>query len=470
MKFRHLIALALVLQFTLSSLAQQPTQTAPGASPANPQQPGLQPDDEVVKITTNLVQVDAVVTDKNDRQITDLRPDELEIFEDGKPQQITNFSYVSTEDGRAKPTEQSQRDSQREAKAIGPVPPIRLRQEQVRRTIALVVDDLGLSFLSISTVRQALKKFVDQQMQPGDLVAIIRTSGGIGALQQFTSDKRVLYAAIEKIRWSVTSRGGIAVFAPMAAELESKSLGDTPATAAAHEDLDQFREELYTVGTLGALNYIVRGLRALPGRKSVILLSDGMTVFNLQKTGVIERQSSRVIEAQKRLVDLANRASVVIYTIDPRGIPTFGLQASDDVSNMSDADIQATLTKRSHDFADSQAALGYLAQETGGLEIKNQNDISGGLRRVLDDQRGYYLIGYRPDESTFDKPGRIKFHHLSLRVKRPGKFNIRLRSGFLGVTQAQAVPTRTTRDQQLLGALVSPFGAENVHLRSTSLF
>src|SRR5918912_27660 len=88
----------------------------------------------------------------------------------------------------------------RKAPTAMPVPPVRLRPEQVRRTIALVVDDLGLSFESTAFVRQALKKFVDQQLQPGDLVAIIRTAGGIGALQQFTSDKRQLYAAIESIR------------------------------------------------------------------------------------------------------------------------------------------------------------------------------------------------------------------------------------------------------------------------------
>jgi hypothetical protein len=70
-----------------------------------------------------------------------------------------------------------------------PVPPARLRPEQVRRTIALVVDDLGLSFESVTRVRSSLKKFVDEQMRSGDLVAVIRTSAGVGALQQFTSDK-----------------------------------------------------------------------------------------------------------------------------------------------------------------------------------------------------------------------------------------------------------------------------------------
>ena len=74
--------------------------------------------------------------------------------------------------------------------------------------MALVVDDLGLSFESAYYVRRALKKFLDQQMQPDDLVAIMRTGGGIGALQQFTSDKRQLYAAVEKVKWNPSGRGG----------------------------------------------------------------------------------------------------------------------------------------------------------------------------------------------------------------------------------------------------------------------
>src|SRR5205085_5269462 len=95
-----------------------------------------------------------------------------------------------------------------------PAPPIQLRPEQVRRTIALVVDDLGLSFESMYFVRKSLKKFVDEQVQPGDLVAVIRTGAGIGALQQFTTDKRLLHAAIEHIKFNAQTRS-IGAFAPV---------------------------------------------------------------------------------------------------------------------------------------------------------------------------------------------------------------------------------------------------------------
>src|SRR5262249_54874612 len=143
--------------------------------------------------------------------VTDLKPEEVEISEDGHKQKITNFSYNASETTVAnRPNKSTPID-----KNAVPVPPSKLRPEDVRRTIAVVVDDLGLSFESTYYVRRALKKFVDEQIQPGDLVAIIRTGGGMGALQQFTSDKRQLYAAVERVKWNSTGRSGVSPFAPM---------------------------------------------------------------------------------------------------------------------------------------------------------------------------------------------------------------------------------------------------------------
>jgi len=191
--------LLFVLLLSLGVLAQQTDNSRPRPTPSpetGAQQSSRSNDDEVVCITTNLVQVDAVITDKNGKLITDLRPDEVQIFEDGHQQKITNFSFVNPETSTSQPLPSAPPD-----KNAPPLPPTKMHREDVRRTIALVVDDLGLSFRSTYDVRNALKKFVDQQMQPGDLVAIIRTIGGIGALQQFTADKRQLHAAIERVNW-----------------------------------------------------------------------------------------------------------------------------------------------------------------------------------------------------------------------------------------------------------------------------
>jgi len=460
---RHLLlAVILASQLSTGARAQQPSPTnnlpppPPRPSPPEIHKPES---DEVVRITTNLVQVDAVVTDKNGKVVTDLKPEEIKILEDGRSQKITNFSYNFTEALAASARTEKPVTVDKNAP---PIPPARLKPEEIRRTIAIVVDDLGLSFVSTYYVRRALKKFVDEQMQTGDLVAIIRTSGGMGALQQFTADKRQLYAAIERVKWSANGRGGVAAFAAL--EPPTPGAGG-PAIDAANEELNQFREDMFAVGTLGAVSYVVKGLRELPGRKSILLISDGFRIYNVDDP----TRNYLALEKLRRLIDEAGRASVVIYTMNATGLQTLSLTAAD---NTAGGDLEQMLTNRRNAAFETQEGLDYLAKQTGGIAIKNNNDLSNGIRRVLEDQRGFYLIGYRPDSSTFDpKTGRRTFHKLSLKITRPGKFNVRMRNGFYGVSdEERRAPVARTLAQQLLGAITSPFGATGVHLQLTSLF
>jgi len=440
---------------------QTPQAKPESQNPPKSQLPDPNDDVDVVKITTNLVQVDAIVTDKNGKRVTDLKPDEIEMHEDGKPQYVTNFAYISL----APKTTDLTSEPGKSASQPAPGPPVKLRPNEVRRTIALVVDDLGLSFESTYYVRESIKKFIAQQMQPGDLVAIIRTGGGIGALQSFTSDKRQLFAAVEKVKWNPIGRAEIGAFAPLGSNSTPSTPNDDDRNRT--EELNEFREDVYAVGTLGALNYIVRGLQELPGRKSVILLSDGFKMTRTNDT----YGNSRVLAALHRLTDLANRASVVIYTMHAAGLQVLGMSASDDVSGMSAQQVEDSLTDRRQSFFDSQDGLSYLAQRTGGLAFKNTNDLSGGIKKIMVDQEGYYLIGYRPDDTTFQYAnGRVKFHQISLKIKRPGKYNVRMRNGFYGVSDEALKAVAQTPQQQIFNALTSPFGATGVQLRLTSLF
>ncbi len=471
MKRNSSLAVILLLSLIFNTVGQTP---APTPAPA-PQQDRAG-EDEVVRITTNLVQVDVTVTDKKGQPVTDLRPEEVEILEDDRPQKVTNFSYVSLEGDRMGQPVKTPAPAVID-KTQPPVPPARLRPEDVRRTVALVVDDLSLSFESTHYTREALKKFVDRQMQPGDLVAIIRTGGGIGALQEFTSDKRQLYAAIERVSYNLNGRGHIGAFAPIDSDVQARGDKGSPSSdedddndprtgrrRSIDDELNRFREDLFSIGTLGAINYIVRGMRELPGRKSILLLSEG---FSLAEPG---KDNFRFLEALRRLIDQANRASVVIYTMDVRGLQTLGLRAEDDVSGLTTAQIDESLAERSKQLFNTQSGLNYLAQQTGGLAIRNSNDLAGGIKRVLDDQKGYYLIGYRPDEATFDPlTGRRRFHSLKVKIKRAG-LNHRTRTGFYGVTDAETAPVRRTRAEQLMGAVASPFNSSGVGVRLTSLF
>ncbi|HND20322.1 MAG TPA: VWA domain-containing protein, partial [Acidobacteriota bacterium] len=191
------LVLLVVIEISVTTASGKPVQ-----APKDSKQ-----DDDVVRISTTLVQVDAVVTDKKGRVIPTLKAEDFELLVDGKPQTISHFEYVATE-----PLTTS---TEAVTAPVGPMPTPPLPANQTRRTIALVVDDLGLSFESLPHVRKSLKKFVDEQMRPTDLVAILRTGAGIGALQRFTSDRRQLHAAIDNLKWSSVSRTGQSAIAAL---------------------------------------------------------------------------------------------------------------------------------------------------------------------------------------------------------------------------------------------------------------
>lgn len=379
------------------------------------------PQEPVFRVSVNLVQVDAVVTDGRGRQVTDLSASDFEILQDGKPQKITGSSYTRVAEPTPPPVPRAQ-----QPRIPIPTPPTVLRPEQARRSYALVVDDLALSFESIARIRLTLKKFVDEQVQPGDLVAILRTGAGLGALQQFTSDKRLLYAAIERLRWSAFSRVGLYTFG-------SSDDAGLPAT------IVELRQRMYTAGTLSAVKFVLDGLRQVPGRKALVLFSERIQVnFNLTL-------DKSITEDLERLADQANRAGVMIYTVDPTGLATQrGSPALQD-------------------------GLNYLAQVTGGLFLHNNNDIGGMVREALDDLQGYYLLAYAPDAASFEeRTGRRLFHTLSVRVKRPG-LHVRSRAGFYGGGEPDRPTEPPTPRKQLVAALTSPFNAGDIGLRMTAL-
>jgi VWFA-related protein len=442
----------LIAVFAVLALASAQNQAPQGFQQQNP--------DNVIRITVNLVQVDAVVTDSHDKPVTNLKKEDFILLQDGKPQAINYFAYVNTaRDTAVRPTSNNapkqSGPGQKGAAPPPPPPPRGLKPSQIRRTVALVVDDLGLSFESIARIRGTLKKFVDQQMQPGDLVAVMRTGAGMGALQQFTGDKRILYAAIDKVKYNAFGRVGISSFAPLQAVNEG-----APDTTNA----DNEREQIFSAGTMGAVQYIVEGLKELPGRKSVVLFSEHLKI-NYQ-----DGQSQRVMDSIKRLTDSANRASVVIYTIDPRGLQYTGITAADDVRGRTPEQISNVSMERSQQIWDSQDGLVQLAHQTGGLFLHDNNSIDSMLNKVVEDSQGYYLLGYHPDASTFDaKTGQPKFHNLSVRVKVPG-LHVRYRSGFFGTSDRPTAPIPQDRIGQLRHALFSPFGGGALHVRLTSIF
>ena len=446
-------------------------------------------------MTSTLVQMDAVVTDSKGRYVTDLGPGDFEVLEDGKPQKLTHFSYVRIKAepaGAAEPQATIPKPTPKSAASLPPPPMAQLRPEDVRRTIVLMVDDLGLSFESMAWVRTSLHKFVERQMQPGDLMAVCRTGAGSGALQQFSADKRVLLAIIDGLRWNPNGRFGVNYFeaygkeSMLAAELPETGHGG-PTRSGDSRSLDvsyDARETaVSTVGTLGSINYIVGALRELPGRKSIVLFSDG---FSLYEAGGTTAQYDDVQRALRALIDRANRSGTVIYTMHAAGLRTVQPDAADRVSldGMGTTGISAEQRERilnnrtqigapgGRDVENNmrQQNLGYLADKTGGLAYENGNDLNWGLERVMDDQQGYYLLGYHPPEGTLERKNRQSdFHSIQVKVTRAG-LHVRSRTGFFGESDAESLPKYATALEQLRATMLSPFQSAAVGVRLTALY
>ena len=469
---RKTYSIAFALVFALGAPTTNPCSSA-AQTPASRQSASqVKPSDDVVVITTNLVQVDAVVTDKNDEPVTDLRAEDFEILEGGRAQQITNLSYIALEPSAA--AQPPETIGATPAKNNATTPAVPLRPEQVRRTVALVVDELCMTQLSHLTVRDSLKKFVDEQIRVGDLVGIFSTRGGAGALQQFTNDRRQLHRAINSLRWLPARLGYNCsdAFPVARSDYRGPSVlsgagrqGSFETEEARNSRLrgEDFDRESLAVGALGTLRFIVGGLRELPGRKSVAFFSDGIPIYT-RGAG-----SGRAVDALRSVIDAANRASVVFYTLDARGLPITGITAEDDVlPGLPGDDVDKTIESRRGALFESQNGLAYLAGATGGRFTYNSNDLNIGLRRMLADQRGYYLIGYRPSGETFAR-GADKFHRIEVRVKRPD-LRVRSRQGFYGLTDKEARPAARTGDRQLYAALASPLSAGDIRVRLTPFF
>ena len=476
-KFFYLSAAALL--FSTLSTAQQPA-----ALPTPPKD-----DEGVVKISTDLIQIDVTVTDKNGKVVTGLGPANFRVLENGEEQKISNLTFVTKTVGGATV-------SGEQGGVISGQTPSTSSQPTVlstRRTIAVVVDDLNLSFVSVHYMREALREFVEKQMEPGDLLAIIRTGVGIGALQQFTSDKRLLLSAIDRIRWNPMGSAGLDSLASVgqnAQDITERMNGESDYVAAkaggdqsgrrsilVRESVaDKKRTDyeitkhageteaaMYAAASLGSMKYIVSGMNELPGRKVMMLFSDGLTI----NPDATKTRSSAVYAMLRDLIDFANRSSVVVYTFDTKGMKSMSIQASDSTYEVIDGHRQQKERERLDSFRSSQEGLAMLAEQTGGKSLLNSNNLNYGIERALDEQSGYYLIGYDPDNETFD-PAKRRFNKLEVKVDRPGT-KVSYRSGFFNSADGPR-STEPSTQREINKALASPFSRSDIAVNVNALY
>jgi VWFA-related protein len=376
-----------------SSPPVNPKAPSPSATP-----PPEKQDYDVVKINTNLVQVDAVVTDKDGHQVKDLSASDFDIVENGQVRHADYCSYVSLAE-QGTPT----------GPATLPAPG-QLTAADLRRTFVFVVADpviviavtlstpQGLKSWTISQkerptrsasqeAAKLLRWFVDEKMGPNDLVAISSVEFDLGVLASFTSDKQVLHAASEQLRNGPMNQS----VPPVVIHYFIDTASPTKYTYALESLI---RQNLSVIETASRA---LAQVQTLPGRKFLILISRGMS-YDPRLPG-----TDAVRARMDQLIGRANRAHVTFYTLSPTDIGNFGGHGT---SGLIAAGMQGI---------EDIDSLVHLATETGGRAIYNTNDTRVGFADILEENRGYYLLAYNPGAEATGRP-----HRILVRLKRPG--------------------------------------------------
>ena len=425
-------------------------------------------EDDVVKITSDVVQLDVIVTDKNGNQVSDLKSSDFTVTQDGKQRPISGFTYI--------PLGVAATLAKNEIRTTNQTIPLPARPKSGTRgrIITFVVDDgnCRASLDGMRATREALEKFISEQMQPEDVVAIFQTRSGSSMYQQYTSDRAYLLRAAKKIRWYPPAGGCTANDGTFydAARVSTETITTTAGlkNISAETQAERERRELsedrqrdhQIIGSLGVLRYAIRGLERVPGRKVLFFMSDGISLR------ARDGRSLRAVDQLRDLTDYSNRAAVILNTIDVRGVfDTSMIEARDEVSTLGDPLASDKVAQLRRDaVVNSEDGLRFLADETGGTFFKNQNKLDAPLRRALAIEKGYYLIAYEPDEGTFKGKN---FNKIEIRVNRP-ELVVTSRAGFLGVVDQKSSRASKTGDSELYEAIVAPLPTAGMDLRLTA--
>ncbi|MDT5269745.1 MAG: hypothetical protein QOH49_1931 [Acidobacteriota bacterium] len=419
-EFRSALALVITATLWVSSLtpafSQQP-------APTPQQQAGSNEQDEVVRVNSNLVQVDAVVVDDRGRQVADLQASDFEVVEDGTPRQPEFCQYV-TVGGGARP---SPADGRLAANEVGRSivfvvanPVIEFKNNTFNQDHPFDIPPSGLNLSMVVTDTHAaakvLTRFVDERMSPQDLAAIRDSEGAPGPFTGLTADPTILRRAAERLQADPLKK------APKVTVIYTGSMWI----------MQEWVEQNLRV--MGMLETAVEQLSRLPGRRVLVLVSRGM-LHAMNVKGV-----ERVRERMQELIAKANRAGVTVYTLNPRG---------PDVANLRGGGLQ------------DNGGLMNLASETGGRAIFNRNDLAAGFEGVLEENRGYYLLGYNPGQEASARP-----HKIQVRVRRPG---LRVQARSTAYARGSDLRGPVSRPQ-LTEVLDSPLAFRDIHLSLTPLF
>jgi len=410
---------------------------------------------EVIRTNTELVQTEVMVFDSKGRFVDGLRPEQFELVLGGTKQSVSFFERITA--GSQAEAEQLAAARRNPAKTNNPVISANkngpsnttaVGGTDVGRVLFFFLDDLHTSPASLARARKALLRFVDEQMNPNDQVAIVSSSGQIGFLQQLTDNPAMLHAAINRLNNKEVKEGypgKTQISEYMASQIEDyknkqllaylmevtkteQQMG--PGTrhgdhrpAASYSSLPfienrvnqiNTQSRLATMGTLDALRGLMLSSATLPGRKVVVFLSDGF---------LVSERKSGVLEALEGVTEAAKRSGVIVYTMDLRGT-SFGMGSTVDVTSSNVAEFSARKIGMAGEIAATQEPLKRIAEETGGRAILNSNAISAGISQAISETSDYYLLAWRPD-SEEQRQAKLR---LQVMVKDRPELRVRLRN------------------------------------------
>jgi VWFA-related protein len=388
--------------------------------------------DDVIRISTDLVQTDVMVFDKEGRFVDGLKPEQFQLFIDGKQQTISFFERIAA--GSA--SEEAQLAAARGQgtaleKATGIEPLDR------GRVVLFFVDDLHMSPDSLIRARQTILQFIDREVRQNDQVAVTSATGQIGFLQQLTDNKTVLRRAAERLKISKQSERDME-FPPMM-EVEALAIQ-------VHNDqelLNYFMDPLvrsgvsprvaenvvrgrakgilnqsyhFTRNTLATLENLARTSGKMPGRKLIFFISDGF-ILNLSESDMLGRL--------RNITNAAARNGVVIYTLDSRGLVTGRL---DDATSTPGFDPKGKSVRASiNNISASQEPLQILAANTGGRALLNSNSPNAGFVKALQETSAYYLLAWRP---ISEEQRGNKFRRIEVKLVGQPDLSVYVRRGF----------------------------------------
>ncbi|HKR12972.1 MAG TPA: VWA domain-containing protein [Pyrinomonadaceae bacterium] len=412
----------------------------------------LAQEDDVVKVKSNLVNIDVQVKDKKGKYIPDLKAEDFVVFENGVQQKIEFFDAPLA--GTNRPSTG--------AAAAGPGPAAPSEPAAAPRNyVTLVLDSQTTDITNLKQVREGMIKYAREQLTDSDVVALLSVTNGLQLLQPFTNDKAKLIEALENLGSGSTSknfeqrdlaqnidslRGELsqANTAPTT-EITSRAGGSQAARQMIMRTmLAQFimlRTALSVQQSrpiLAALAAIAEGLRPIPGKKTVVLFSQGFVT-----PAVLDWQVQSTI-------DIANRANVAIYIIDSAGLRasapnTTALGGVSALSGISAAQPQEQRiravggetvfdTARQEGLSREYDILYRISGDTGGRFLKGNNDIGQGLERINQEIQARYTIAYRSTNQNFDS----SFRKVKIEVRRPDA-QIISRSGYYAIPPEEIV-------------------------------